>query len=131
MLVAHMVSVHVKAMRCAHQLMRMLKEASADDRRRASDYDDLLKALFAVHPVAMLDEMFTGDAKSVTTGCRFIEALARRRASPLDGVPPDTLMLGASSILSRAIPLQPPAVFFSGRTTKQRPCNGHLSLRFF
>lgn len=36
--------------------------------------------------------MFTGDEASVKIGVRFVETLTRRRASPLDGVPPPTLI---------------------------------------
>jgi hypothetical protein len=74
------------------QLIRVLKEASADYTRRAHDYGDLLKALFTVQPVAAFDEMFSGDDASVKVAVRFVEALTRRRVSPFDGVPPETLI---------------------------------------
>ncbi|MCA6123378.1 hypothetical protein J6500_15950 [Bradyrhizobium sp. WSM 1704] len=74
------------------RLTRMLKEASADYTLRAHDYDDLVNALFVVQPIVTLDEMFTGDEASVKAGIRFVEKLTRRRASPLDGVPPSTLI---------------------------------------
>ncbi|UVO30335.1 hypothetical protein [Bradyrhizobium arachidis] len=76
----------------ARVIIRKLKSASTDYRLRAQDYDDLVKALFSVQPSAMLDEMFTGDDKSVGAGIRFTESLTRRRASPLGDVPPETLL---------------------------------------
>lgn len=76
----------------ARRLIRILKEASADYRRGAHDYGDLTRALFVVQPVAALDEMFTGDDASVKLALRFVEKLTRRRASPLDGIPPESLI---------------------------------------
>ncbi|MET4030383.1 hypothetical protein ABIB94_001118 [Bradyrhizobium sp. JR7.2] len=74
------------------QLLRMFKDASTDYTRGAHDYRDLLRALFTVQPAAALNEMFTGDAKSVRAAVRLVETLTRGRASPLDGIPPDTLI---------------------------------------
>ncbi|MGJ4993732.1 hypothetical protein ACQR0Z_04890 [Bradyrhizobium sp. HKCCYLS3077] len=76
----------------ARQLLRMFKDASIDHTRGAHDYRDLLRALFTVQPVAALNEMFAGDAESVKAGVRLAETLTRRRASPLDGVPPEVLI---------------------------------------
>lgn len=76
----------------ARRLIGQLKEASADYRLRSDDYDDLVSALFAVHPFAMLDELFTGDDKAIKKGVQFVQTLLRRRKSPLDGVPPETLI---------------------------------------
>ncbi|WP_061023718.1 hypothetical protein [Bradyrhizobium sp. CCH5-F6] len=76
----------------AKALAHMLTAASTDYRLGAGDYPGLVKALLAVQPVAMLDEMFTGDDKSVENGVRFIAALERRRASPLDGVSLEALI---------------------------------------
>lgn len=76
----------------ARRLVRMLREASADYTLNAHDYDDLVKGLFAVQPTAALDEMFTGEEAAVKVGVRFVETLTRRRASPLDGVPPPALI---------------------------------------
>lgn len=84
--------VGVDGERVARRLVRMLKEASVDYKLNAHDYDDLVKGLFAVQATAALDEMFTGDEASVKIGVRFVETLTRRRASPLDGVPPPTLI---------------------------------------
>jgi hypothetical protein len=84
--------VGVEGEPAARRLIRVLKEASADYARRAHDYGDLLKALFTVQPVAALDEMFTGDDASVKVAVRFAETLTRRRASPFDGVQPETLI---------------------------------------
>jgi hypothetical protein len=89
---AHVCLVGMEGKEVARRLIRMLKEASADYKLRAHDYDDLVKALFAIQPAAALDEMFTGDDASVKVAVRFVETLMRRRASPLDGVSPETLI---------------------------------------
>jgi hypothetical protein len=58
----------------------------------AHDLDDVIKALFQVHPTVMLDELFSGDEKSRKESVRLLNDLMRFDKNALDGVPEDVIL---------------------------------------
>ncbi|MBI1779050.1 MAG: hypothetical protein HYR63_27260 [Proteobacteria bacterium] len=77
----------------AQQLCRNLMAAAARYEVHAYDHDDLLKALFQVHPVDVLDELFSGDRKSQDNSIRLLNDVLRFGKTPIDAVS-DEVMLG-------------------------------------
>ena len=59
---------------------------------RAYDNDELIKGLFQVHPVDVLDELFSGDQKSQGRSVRLLNDLLRFRKSPMDAVADDIII---------------------------------------
>ena len=76
----------------ARRLASQLKEKTSKYDIRAWDYGDAMRALFQIQPEAMLDEFFSGDAKSQKASVRMIEQLARLRQNPLGAVPDSVLL---------------------------------------
>lgn len=76
----------------ARTLCRKLLLAAAKHDISAYDYDDLMRSLFELHPVAMLDELFSGDPKSQRQSVRLLQNLLRFQ-KPLLEVVPDQVIL--------------------------------------
>jgi hypothetical protein len=76
----------------ARRLCRDLMAAVARYEVRAYDNDELIKGLFQVHPVDVLDELFSGDQKSQGRSVRLLNDLLRFRKSPMDAVADDIII---------------------------------------
>jgi hypothetical protein len=69
----------------------MMVAASKHD-IRAYDHDDLMNSLLRVHTADVLEELFSGDAKSIKESVRFLQNLLRHRKNIFDDVSDDTLL---------------------------------------
>lgn len=76
----------------ARRLCRDLTAAVARYEVSAHEHDDLMTALFKVHPVAMLDELFLGDEQSQKEGVRLLNELLVFRKSPMSAVSDDIII---------------------------------------
>jgi hypothetical protein len=74
------------------RLCRDLMAAVATHVVYAHDQDDLIKALFYVHPSVMLDELFSGDEESRKQSVRLLSNLNRFNRNALDDVPNDVIL---------------------------------------
>jgi hypothetical protein len=74
------------------RLCRDLMVAVAKHEVYAHNQDDVIKALFQVHPSVMLDELFSGDEKSREESVRLLSDLMRFNKNALDGVPDDVIL---------------------------------------
>ncbi len=77
----------------ARSLCRKFLSAAAKHEIKAYDFNDLMKGLLQVHPVAILDELFSGDAGSRKASAQVLSTLRRFRHPVLDVVP-DEILLG-------------------------------------
>jgi hypothetical protein len=73
-------------------LCRGLMAGAATYAVHPHDYDDLIKALFEVHPLPMLDQLFSGDEDSRTKSVRLLQDLARFQSQALAAVPDDLIL---------------------------------------
>jgi hypothetical protein len=76
----------------ARRLCRDLLSAVARYEVQASDHDDLLKTLFQVHPVPVLDELFSGDEKARRRSVQLFRSLERHRSFVVDAAPDDVVL---------------------------------------
>ncbi len=76
----------------ALRLCRKLMAAAASHHVSGYDYDDLMKGLLQVHPAAILDELFSGDAKSRRESVRLLRDLLRFHKTVLDGLPDEIFL---------------------------------------
>ena len=67
----------------ARRLCRDLMAAVARYEVSAHDHDDLMAALFQVHPIGVLDELFSGDPESQNDGVRLLNDLLQFRKNPM------------------------------------------------
>jgi hypothetical protein len=74
------------------RLCRDLMAAVATYEVHAHDQDDLIKALFRVHPSVVLDELFSGDEESRKKSMRLLNDLNRFNRNTLDGVPDGVIL---------------------------------------
>jgi hypothetical protein len=74
------------------RLCRDLMAAVAKYEVHAYDQDDLIKALFQVHPSVMLDELFSGDEESRKASFGLLNDLNLFNRSTLDGVPDEVIL---------------------------------------
>ena len=75
------------------RLCRDLMAAVARYEVRAYHHDELMKGLFQVHPVDVLDELFSGEQKSQRDSVRLLNDFERFGKSPMDVVA-DEVILG-------------------------------------
>jgi NAD(P)-dependent dehydrogenase (short-subunit alcohol dehydrogenase family) len=76
----------------AHALCRKFMAAAARHDISAYDFDDLMKGLLQVHPIPILDELFSGDVKSLEESVRLLHDLLRFHHPVLDVVPDEVLL---------------------------------------
>ena len=76
----------------ARQLARDLVRASESNIISRFDYNDLMKGLLEVHPVAVLEELGSGDDKARRRSARIIIDFARHHESPMASVPNSVLL---------------------------------------
>lgn len=76
----------------AKKLCRKLMAATARHEISGYDYDDLMGALLEVHPLAILDELFSGNAKSQRASVRLLNNLLRFHKNVLDTLPDDAVL---------------------------------------
>lgn len=74
------------------KLCRGLLAAYASHSVSAIEYDDLMKALFKVHPLDVLDELVSGNQKAQSRSVGLIGDFTRFQKSPMDVVPDDTII---------------------------------------
>jgi hypothetical protein len=74
------------------RIVRNMMDAINRRHIRAHDQDDLMNSLLLLHPFAVLDEMFSGDAKAQRDAVRAFADLMRFQRNPLDGVLDATLL---------------------------------------
>jgi hypothetical protein len=74
-------------------LCRKFRNAAADHVIRSYNYDNLMKGLLQVHPVAVLDELFPGDVKSLKESVGLLHDILGFHKRALD-VLPDEILLG-------------------------------------
>ena len=77
----------------AQSLCRKFLSAAAKHEIRAYDFNALIKGLLQVHPVPMLDELFSGDMESRKESVHVLNSL-RRFHHPVLDVVPDEVLLG-------------------------------------
>jgi hypothetical protein len=73
-------------------LCRKLMVAAENYDASGYDYDDLVKGLLAVQPLAVLDELFSGDLKSQRASTRLLNDLLRFHKNVLDALPDDIVI---------------------------------------
>jgi hypothetical protein len=76
----------------ARTLCRKLMTAASRHDISAYEYDDLLKGLLEVHPLDILDELFSGDAKARKDSVRLLNNLLRFHKAVLDVLPDEVLL---------------------------------------
>jgi hypothetical protein len=76
----------------AGRLCRDLMTAAARHQFHASDWYEFLKALFQVHPVIMLDELFFGDEKARRKSVKLLDSVTRHRNNVLDVISDDVML---------------------------------------
>jgi hypothetical protein len=74
------------------RLCRALLNAYGVYELHAHDHDELVKALFDMHPSEVLDELFSGDEKSRAVSVRFLSDLLRSRGSIMANVSDETIL---------------------------------------
>jgi hypothetical protein len=74
------------------RLCRDLMTAVAQYEVSAHDHDELMAALFHVHPVDMLDELFSGDQESQKDSVRLLNDLLQFRKHPMREVSDDVII---------------------------------------
>ena len=75
----------------ARSLCRKLLSAAVKHEITAYDFNDLMKGLLQVHPVAILDELFSGDAESRKASAHVLSTLPRFHHPVLEVVPDEVL----------------------------------------
>jgi hypothetical protein len=76
----------------ARSLCHKCMTAAAKHDINAYDYDDLMKSLLQAHPFPVLDELFSGDAKSLNKSVRLFQDFLRFHKTVLDVLPDDVLL---------------------------------------
>lgn len=74
------------------ELCRKLKDAIQKYETSMVYHDDLLRGLFAAHPVTVLNELFACDAAAQKVGVRIVDEGQSIHGNPLDVVPDNTLL---------------------------------------
>lgn len=77
------------------------------------DNNSLLTALLEVHPVAVLDALFTGDERDQNAGIRAFDHLSEHRASPADPIPCGALIAWCEGDRERRYPLAASFITFA------------------
>lgn len=76
----------------ARKLCRELVDAVVRYQVSAHDHDDVMSALFQVHPVEVLDELFAGTHESRANGIRIMNTLFQFRKHPLAAVSDEVII---------------------------------------
>jgi hypothetical protein len=76
----------------ARQLCRDLSAAAARYEVSGHDHDELMSALFKVHPTDVLDELFCGNQETQKAGVRLLNDLLQFRKNPMRDVPDDVII---------------------------------------
>jgi len=77
----------------ARLLWRNFAAAVARHETNATEQQALLKGLFSTHPVALLDEIGTGDPDHIDAALRLVRNITQFGDNPIDCVPDDTLLI--------------------------------------
>jgi hypothetical protein len=103
------------------RLCRDLMAAVAKHDVHAHDQDDLIKALFQVHPSVMLDGLFSGDEKSRKVSIELLNDLNRFNGSTLDGVPDQVVLDWCSHDSKIRYPIAAAGMTLFRRTNDKEP----------
>ena len=103
------------------RLCRDLMAAVAKYEVHAYDQDDLIKALFQVHPSVMLDELFSGDEKSRKRSIGLLNDLNRFNRSTLDAVPDQVILDWCSHDPKIRYPIAAASMSLFRRTNDKEP----------
>jgi hypothetical protein len=76
----------------AKALCRKLMLAAENHDVSGYDYDDLMKGLLEVHPITILDELFSGNAKSQRVSVRLLNNFLRFHKNVLGSLPDDIVI---------------------------------------
>jgi hypothetical protein len=103
------------------RLCRDLMVAVATYEVHAHDQDDLIKALFHVHPLVMLDELFSGDEKSRKASVKLLNDLTRFNRTSLDAVPDGVILDWCSRDPATRYPIAAACMPLFRRANHQEP----------
>jgi hypothetical protein len=103
------------------RLCRDLMAAVAKYEVHAHDQDDLIKALFHVHPSVMLDELFSGDEESRKQSMTLLNNLNRFNRTALDDVPDEVILDWCSRDPNIRYPLAAAGMTLFRRTSDKEP----------
>ena len=76
----------------ARRLCRALMAAAARRDVSVHEHDDIMRALFQVHPEDILDELFSGEKAALANSIRLLNAFERFRKTPMDAIPDDIVI---------------------------------------
>ncbi|MBK1870159.1 hypothetical protein [Taklimakanibacter albus] len=105
----------------AKALCRKLLVAAANHDVSGYDYDDLVKALLEIHPFAILDELFSGDAKSQRASVRLLNNLLHFRKNVMDALPDDIAVMWCDRDPALRYPLAASVVLLFKRPKEGEP----------
>jgi hypothetical protein len=105
----------------AQTLCRNLKAAIGRYAAYAGDHVDLLKALFEVQPIAMLDELAVGSEQDRQRSIVIMRDATRHRPNPLGSTPDDMIMAWCAVDPDLRYPFAAAVVPLFGRSKKEQP----------
>jgi hypothetical protein len=105
----------------ARGLCRKLMAAAANHDISGYDYDDLMKGILNVHPLAILDELFSGDAKSQKESVRLLNNFLRFHKNVLDALPDDIVLTWCDRDPALRYPLAASVVLLFKRPKEGEP----------
>lgn len=105
----------------AAEVIGRLRQAVAAYETYSFDNDDLLKALIAVQPAAVLDALFEGGDEEQRVGVGVFDHLHDHRPNPADEIPCEELVAWCNRDRERRYPIAASFVTFARRTEKHGP----------
>ncbi|NEU12101.1 hypothetical protein G3T14_08145 [Methylobacterium sp. BTF04] len=105
----------------ATEITGQLRRAVAAHETHSFDNDDLLKALLAVQPTAVLDALFEGDARECQAGVNVFDHLHNHRPNPADVISCEKLIAWCNQNRERRYLLAASFVTFAHRTEESGP----------
>ena len=105
----------------ATEVVGQLRQAIAAYETYSSDNDDLLKALLAVQPAAVLDALFEGDERERRAGIGAFDHLNDHRSNPADEISLEKLIAWCNQDRERHYSFAASLVTFAGRAEESGP----------
>ena len=105
----------------ARALCRKLLVAAEKHYVSGFHYDDLVKGLLEVHPLDILDELFSGDLKAQRTSARLLNDLLRFNKSVLDDLPDNIVIMWCDRDPTMRYPLAASVVLLFKRPKAGEP----------
>jgi hypothetical protein len=100
----------------AAEIANRLRQAIAENETYSFDNYELLKILLSVHPLAVLDGLFNGDAESQQEGLRVFEHLNDHQSAPSDEISCTDLIIWCNRDCQKNYSLAASFVTFARRT---------------